>query len=134
NHVVAAAVLWLSASDAPVRGARRVAWLGLVAGLGIANHLTCTLLAPVGLLGVVRGIREASLPRGATVALAVGALVLGLSPYLYLLITPDTQLSWGTVRSFDDLVGMVTRRDYGGPGAFLPGENKVPMTENLIAF
>jgi hypothetical protein len=98
NGVVVATVLWLAAEQGPLRGARRAIALGLIAGLGLSNHMTCALLAPVGLLGVVRGVREASRASRSGVAV-IGATVLavlaGLTPYAYLLAAPDTPLSWG---------------------------------------
>src|SRR5882724_9666524 len=54
NALLVSAVLWLAARGGPLRGERRAAALGLVAGLALANHLTCVLVAPVGILGVVR--------------------------------------------------------------------------------
>jgi hypothetical protein len=133
NGLVVALVLWLSAQRGPLRGAWRSAALGLVAGLGLANHLTCVLVAPIGILGVVRGVREAKQP-----ALAIGAgvlgLMLGLLPYAYLLVAPDTPMSWGTVRSIDELVAVVMRRDYGGPGAFRVATVEVSRWTSLAAF
>jgi hypothetical protein len=117
NGLVVATVLWLSAVRSSVRGIRRAALLGFVAGLGLANHLTCALVAPVGLLGVVRASREARDARVAYAAAALGLLA-GLLPYAYLLVAPDTPMSWGAVRDFDELIAMITRRDYGGPTAF----------------
>src|SRR5262249_37027866 len=57
NGLVVAAVLWLAAERGPVRGLARAAALGLVAGVGLATHMTCALVAPVGILGVVRAWR-----------------------------------------------------------------------------
>lgn len=133
NGLVVATVLWLAANAGPLRGGWRAAALGLVAGLGIANHMTCVLIAPVGILGAIRGIREARIPVAATIGLAFGGLVVGLLPYLYLFIAPDTPLSWGTVRSAGELYAMVTRADYGGAGAFLPTALEVPATAQLGA-
>lgn len=133
NGLVVASVLWLSAIRGPARGPWRALILGVVAGLGISNHLTCVLIAPVGILGVVRAAREARSSSVATIGLAAGGLALGLLPYAYLFVTPDTPISWGTVRSVDDLYGMLTRRDYGGPGAFMPGGVDVPATTQLVA-
>ena len=129
NGLVVALVLWLSAERGPLRGMRRGAALGLVAGLGLANHLTCVLVAPVGILGVVRAIRE---DRRAWIAVATFAI--GLLPYLYLFVAPESPMSWGRVHSFDDLVAMITRRDYGGPGAFKHGDALVSMWTSLGAF
>ena len=110
NCLVCATVLWLAAAQGPLRGARRSAVLGLVAGLGIAHNLTCVLVAPIGLLGVVRGARESS-PKA--YVLAVLALVAGLLPYVYLLVAPETPVSWGKVDGLGDLWHHVLRRDYG---------------------
>lgn len=131
NSLVVASVLWLSSVGGPLRGRRRALALGLVAGLGMSNHLTCTLLAPVGLLGVVRAARE-DRPVLAPV-LAIAGLVIGLLPYAYLLAAPDTPLSWGTARTLDDLVGFMTRRDYGGAGAFAASSDPVPVGAQLEA-
>ncbi|MBL9019498.1 MAG: DUF2723 domain-containing protein [Myxococcales bacterium] len=117
NALVVAAVLWLAAVEGPLRGRRRAFTLGLVAGLGLANHLTCVLIAPVGILGVVRGARESS-PRA--LLAAAGGLALGRAPYLYLLAAPDTPASWGAAHSAGDVVGYFLRSDYGGAGACAP--------------
>lgn len=131
NNLVAALVLWLSAASGPLRGARRCVALALIAGLGLANQHTAVLLAPVGLLGAVRGVREATLPAPATIALAVGALVVGLSPYLYLFVAPSTAMSWGQVSSAHDLLSAFLREDYGGFGAFAAVPGEVRVTENI---
>ena len=130
NGCVAAAVLWLAAAQGPLRGARRVGALALVAGLGLSNHLTCAFIAPIGILGVVRGVRESSWR-----ALLAGAawLVVGLLPYVYLLAAPSTPASWGKIASLSDLAHHVLRMDYGGPGQLSPHGEHVPMTDNLVA-
>lgn len=133
NCLAVAVVLWLSATGGPLRGWKRVFALALVAGLGLSNHMTCVLVAPVGILGVVRGIRESSWPRVATIALGIAGLVLGLTPYVYLFVTPDTAASWGSVNSLGDLYAMITRRDYGGPGAFLLEGEDVTAMEQIVA-
>ena len=133
NCLVVAVVLWLSAQNGPLRGMRRAAVLGLVAGLGMSNHMTCTLIAPVGILGVVRGVREASRPAWATIASTLAGFVVGLLPYAYLLATPETPLSWGKVSDLHDLYAMVTREAYGGPSAFLLTGKEVPASTQLVA-
>jgi hypothetical protein len=133
NGLIAATVLWLAAANGPLRGARRAALLGVVAGLGLSNHLTCALLAPVGILALVRAVREAETPRPVVVALAAVGLVAGLTPYLYLVVQPETAISWGRIDSFDALVGHVLRRDYGGPGAFSGHGATVPALDSLTA-
>jgi hypothetical protein len=112
NGLVVAAVLWLAAVAGPVRGIARAALLGLVAGLGLANQLTCALVAPIGFVGVARAVRE----RGAiAAAAAVGGLVIGVAPYAYLLVAPVHAGTWGDVHGLRDVVAMWLRADYGGP-------------------
>ena len=132
HSLICALVLWLAAHNGPLKGALRVAALGLVAGLGISNQLTCVLVAPLGLLGAVRGVREAERKAGA-VGAGVAGLVVGLSAYLYLLITPDTIGSWGKVDDLADLWWHFLRMDYGGPGAFAGRGVDVPFVDNLVA-
>lgn len=133
NGLVAAMILWLAAEQGPLRGAWRCAVLGLVAGLGLANHVTCVLLAPVGILGAMRGVRETD-AKGRAIAGAVAGLVLGLTPYLYLLIAPDHPGSWGKPESLGDLVRLFLRVEYGGPGTFAPNSgDHHPVAENLVA-
>jgi hypothetical protein len=129
NDLIAALVLWLAAGAGPLRGRWRGAALGLVAGLGLANHLTCALVAPVGLLGVARAVRES---RAATWAVAAAGLVLGLSPYVYLAIAGGPA-SWGQVASASDLVDFVLRRDYGATALSAAGGD-VPWTTSLAAW
>ncbi len=130
NGLVVACVLWLAARGGPLRGIWRGLALGLVAGLGLANNLTCALVAPIGILGVVRAVREGG--ARAAIAATVG-LVLGLTPYLYLLVAPEHQGSWGHITSLSDVVGIILRREYGGPGAFAGTGPAVPVGESLLA-
>jgi len=109
NGLVAALVVWLAAAGGPRRGRWRGAALGLVAGLGLAGHLTCALLAPIGVLGVVRAARES---RATTYALAAAALAVGVLPYAYLFVA-DGPASWGTVSTPAQLVATILRREYG---------------------
>lgn len=129
DNLVVALVLWLAAARGPVRGAWRGAALGLVAGLGLANHLTCALVAPIGVYGVVRAARES---RPATWAIAVAGLALGLSPYAYLAVA-DGPASWGQVSSAADLIAIVLRRDYGGATAFALDGRDVAWTTSVAA-
>ena len=131
NGLVLATILLLSATAGPLRGVARGAVLGLVAGLGIANHVTCVVIAPVGLLGVVRGVRESRRSIVAIVA-ALGGLVVGLAPYLYMFVAPDAA-SWGRVDDVRDLLSFVLRYDYGGPGSFATHSRGVDIGANLGA-
>ena len=133
HSVVCALVLWISAARGPLRGTVRVFALGLVAGVGMSNQLTCVLLAPVGLLGAVRGVQEAPVRKPLAALAGVLGLVLGLCSYLYLLVTPDTWGSWGKLRSFHDLWWHFLRMDYGGPGAFAARGMDIPPVDNLVA-
>lgn len=112
NNLAVALVLWLAARAGPLHGARRGFALGLVAGLGLSNHLTCVLVAPIGLYGVVRAARES---RPSTYALALTGLVVGLLPYVYLLIA-ESPASWGRVTSLSGLVSTFLRVEYGITG------------------
>ena len=133
NNLVAATILWLAAQQGPLRGIWRAGALGLVAGLGLCDHVTCALLAPIGILGVVRGAREAkAVP---AIALAVAGLVVGFTPYAYLVATAENARSWGRhIDSLHALLFHFLRNDYGGPGAFAPNRAEVPMLDNLGEF
>jgi hypothetical protein len=132
NNLFAALILWLAAKTGPLRGSRRTLALGLVAGLGLANHTTIVLMVPIGLVGAVRGIRESEHRVGAT-ALGIAGLAVGLAPYAYLLVASDTPMSWGRARGLADVLAFFTRRDYGGAGAFAPYAGDVDVASNLGA-
>lgn len=133
NQLVASAILYLAAREARWRGAKRVIALGVVAGLGLADHATCVVVAPVGLLGAVRGVREA--PHSVRAAVAgVLALIVGLLPYVYLFITPENAVSWGPMHGLGDLADHVLRRAYGGPSAFAPNPTGRDPIGQLSAF
>ena len=133
NLLVVATILWLSARRAPLRGTARVALLAAVAGAGIANHTTCVLVAPIGVLGIVRGMRESS-HRVRTIAVAIGALVVGLAPYAYLLATGECSISWAPIDELGGLIGHALRGDYGGPASFSPAGGDIEIGANLVAF
>lgn len=133
NGLIVATILWLAAARGPLRGAWRAVALAALAGLGLCDHSTCVLVAPLGVLGAIRGVREtrASAPR--VIALALGAFALALSPYAYLAITRSNAMSWGRIDSLHAVVDHFLRVDYGGPGAFASRGNTVPITANLVA-
>lgn len=133
NGLVVAAVLWLAAATGPARGLTRIAVLGLVAGLGLSNHLTCVLVTPIGVLGVLRGVRESRRSVPFSVVVALAGLGVGLLPYLYLLVTPATWVSWGSIDSLGALVRHFTRADYGPPGQFSPRGVDVDVDVNLLS-
>jgi hypothetical protein len=116
----------------PLRGAWRAFALGLVAGLGLADHTTCELLAPIGILGAVRGARESGrVPR--TIALAVLGLAIGLLPYAYLIVAPDTRGSWGKIEGLHGVVRHFLRMDYGGPGELAQIDHGGTASANIAA-
>ena len=129
NNLIAALVLWLAAANGPLRGRRRGVALGVIAGLGLADHLSCALLAPIGLLGVVRSARES---RPTTYAWALLGLVVGLLPYGYLFVA-DGPASWGTVSSLDGLLATILRREYGGL-SLVPGGPDIAWTTSVAAW
>ncbi len=131
NHLVVASVLWLAAERGPLRGWARALALGLVAGLGLCNHTTCVLVAPVGLLGVVRAARDGA--RAPAIAAALGGLVVGLLPYGYLLLAPDNLASFRHPEGLGDLVDIFLRRAYGGPFAFSGAEPDTSRLAHLVA-
>ena len=123
NGLAVATILWLAGPAAPVRGPRRVILLAFVGGLALTNHLTAALLAPVGAYGCVAGFRETTARRLLVACGAVLAFVVGLLPYVYLLIA-TSQVSWGRIDGLGPLVDHVARRAYGGVAGFGPvGEN-----------
>jgi hypothetical protein len=133
NGLIASLVVWISATRGPLRGALRCAVLGLLGGLGMANHITCVLLAPLGVLGVIRGVRETPGSKLAAGGLAVLGLIIGLTPYLYFFFAPVHAGAWGGEKSFSDIVTIFLRREYGGPGQFGPGLGHARPWANLVA-
>lgn len=131
NGLLAAAILLIAAPDGPRRGTARVALLALVAGLGLANHLTCALLAPVGIWGVVRGLREAGPAKLRTAVIAAVAFAAGLSPYLYYLASSDGPMAWRPIAGLGDLVDMIARNDYGGSARFATHGAAVTLGANV---
>lgn len=131
NQLVVALVLWLAAEQGPLRGNRRAFVLGLVAGLGMTNHLTCTLIAPVGLLGVLRGARERDHRRAVAVVAAAAGWLVGLLPYLYLFTAPDNLMSWPNPTDLGELFDIVLRRAYGGAFGFSGTGEPVPVAAQL---
>lgn len=115
NAAVALSVAWIAAPHGPARGARRVALLGLVAGAGLANHLSVALVAPLGLYGAVTGVRESS-HRVRAALLGVAALVPGLATYASLYVTAThagDRYIWGDPTTLQGLVDHVLRKDFG---------------------
>jgi hypothetical protein len=115
NHLAAATILWLAGPGPPLAGRRRVVALGVVAGLALANHHTIALMAPIGLWGVYRGVREADGSPLTTLGFGAAALATGLAPYAYLPIVHAWELGWhwGAPTDFQGVLHIFLRQDYG---------------------
>ncbi|MDP3220881.1 MAG: hypothetical protein Q8S73_42745, partial [Deltaproteobacteria bacterium] len=99
---------------APLRGTRRAVALGALAGLGLANHHTIVLLAPLGVFAMVRAARESRPARAA--ALGVMASLPGLLTYGWLVAVARSGRDlwvWGDPRDLAGLLHHVARGDYG---------------------
>ncbi len=131
NGLLAAAILLVAAPEGPRRGLARVVLLALLAGLGLANHLTCALLAPIGIWGVVRGLREAGRAKLRAALIAAVAFAAGVSPYLYYLASRDGVMAWRPIAGFGDLVDMIARSDYGGSARFATHGDRISLGANL---
>ncbi|MBX3209572.1 MAG: DUF2723 domain-containing protein [Labilithrix sp.] len=119
NALVALALVALASPGPPPRGSEplRILGLGLLAGLGIANHHTIVLLAPLGVTAAVQSVRRAPARLHAAVS-GVAALLVGLLPYGYLVyVTRVTPLArgcvWGDASTPRGLLHHFLRADYG---------------------
>jgi hypothetical protein len=117
---------------APARAARAAAALGVVLGLGAANHHTIVLCAPI----VIQALCACALRPGWPRARAAGALcagaALGLLSYLYLplaaaLAGPDL-FSWGDLGTPAGVLRHVARAQYGTFQLSLGG-SAAPLTQ-----
>ena len=115
NTAIGAGLVWAAGRSAGPVGIARAATIGLLVGLGLANHHTIVLLAPIAAVGVLRAVRER--PRAVLLVLvtAVGTIVVGLAPYLTLLggASSSDAWSWGGHLGFDGLLSHFLRRDFG---------------------
>lgn len=83
-------------------------------GLAFTNHQTIVLLGPA--FAFVLWRRRSNLfARPTVLAFGVIALLIGLLPYAYIpwASSHHPPHNWGNVSSFQDLVGLITRRSYG---------------------
>jgi hypothetical protein len=118
-HALCAALVLLAAirlADAPTEEGRLAALaLGGALGLGLANHHTIVLLAPLPLWGVLAYGRRAGRRRGAAAAaLAAGGALAGVALYAVLpLLARDGAWVWGDPGTPGGLVDHVLRREYG---------------------
>ena len=119
NTCVALALVALAAKtpEDPRAALRHAALLALLAGLGISNHHSIVLLAPIGLFAWGASVRASKRPLAA-VASSIAALFVGLLPYAYLVYAarnfdPMTTWMWGDTKDLSGLVTHFFRREYG---------------------
>ncbi|MBX3219987.1 MAG: DUF2723 domain-containing protein [Labilithrix sp.] len=119
NVLLAMGIVIFAAPGPPPRGSEtlRVAVLALLAGLGISNHHTIVLLAPLGLWASVRALRHARAPGLAALA-GISTLAIGLSAYAYLVVASraaplDAGCVWGDTGTASGLLHHFLRKDYG---------------------
>lgn len=87
--------------------------LGAAFGLGLCNHHSLVVLAPIGGVALVLHARRHGVVRGA--AAALGGFAAGCAPLMYLVVTSkDGPLVWGSWQPLlDSMVTHVLRRRYG---------------------
>ncbi len=125
NVVIACCIAAAAAPNAPTAaraalapsGWKRAAQLGFYAGLGLANHHSIVLLAPLGLWAFARSVREDD-RKWRPFCAALGALAIGLMPYAYLYVcarNADTNVAWvwGDIHDAASLVGHFRRAEFG---------------------
>ncbi len=115
NALIAAGILALSGPFCRVKPAQRLGWLGLLAGLGIANHLSIVLLMPIGLWAVLRMVRRREV-RPTAFGLALLLFAVGLLPYAYTVSiarAPGDRFVWGAATDIAGLWHHLLRVDYG---------------------
>lgn len=129
---------WSAPMHAAPRGREelRALLLGALAGLGLSNHHSIVLLAPLGLYAVLRATRLAGVR---ALALAVLGLVAGLSPYATILAsasaTPEGEgCVWGAPRDLSGLVRHFFRAEYGTFQLSISDTEPAPLDHLLSLF
>jgi hypothetical protein len=115
NAALCVAMVAVAGPFAPQRGALRAVLLGLLAGLALANHHSAVLMAPIGIYGLVVGIRESGAPLRALGGALAAALV-GLLPYALLssqAANPEALWVWGDFTTLQGLWHHLLRADFG---------------------
>lgn len=113
NALLAAAIVLVAAPGSAAPPRRRALLLGLLAGLGMANHHTIVFMTPLLLWAGLRCARD-----GGPQAVGRGLLgvALGLLPYAYTVLCarhPDGRWVWGEATDPGGLLHLLLRRDYG---------------------
>jgi hypothetical protein len=110
---------------------------GLGCGLAASHHHTIVLFAPAFLVLLGWGIHRlgvrAAVP---ALAIAVGLLLVGLVPYIYLPLAAaqDPPLNWGNPRTLESFIRHVTRADYGTFRLVLQQEASGSPVEQVALF
>ncbi len=114
NTLMAASIVWCAGRRRSPQGISRALLVGLALGLGLSNHHTIVLLAPVVGAALLRAGSERGQRRWLVLPVFALGLVVGLTPYLSLLgPAPEAGWAWGDAFDFGALVDHVLRRDYG---------------------
>lgn len=135
HFLIASLILFLAAPLSPVSNERRAPLIGLVFGLGLANHHSILLLAPLGLWAIVRG---GGGPKNMGVRFAKGfaASLLGLVPYLYpiaIASQPKGRWVWGNLQSPEALWAYFRRAEYGSFSLIAQRDGSVTATSEQLA-
>lgn len=112
NVAIASALVMVAAPAPWLHEERRAITLALLAGLGLANHHSIVLLAPLGLLAWASAVRRTE-RRALAVGGSLAALAIGLLPYGYLALAADRECVWGDTSTLHGLVHQFLRVDYG---------------------
>lgn len=112
-HAVTATAILVASSRGGAITRGQAILLGVAFGLGLSNHHTTILLAPLALARLANGATgwQERFFFGAYAAIGV---VIGLAPYGVLLVpAPEGAWSWGRIGNVDELLHHVLRADYG---------------------
>lgn len=135
NVLLALVLVGVANPEARFRGAMRAGAISLVSCLGLSNHHSIVLLAPVGACGLWHAYREAPGERMRLVVLFVVGGAIGLAPYLYLYYrathAQPEQWIWGDVHDARSLVAHFLRTEYGTTELGLANQAREPLAQNV---
>ena len=136
NNLLAATLVYLLVvwQQRPERAAPLIA-AAFVGGLGMSNHQTIVLLIPAVLYCLWRQ-RAVLFARPWILGACAAASLAGLIPYAYLpwAASHHPPMSWGNIASFNDLVSLFLRRDYGtGQLVSSPGYQGGSVVQRIAA-